>query len=144
MKINANGTVLNLGDAIISPTFVAIAQVETFDGPEISRGLTDVPTHDDSGAIRRLADALFSLGPVTFSILYDPVGGTHDAATGLAGLAESGEIRPFNFIFPDAASTQWDFDAVVNSFKPTGMDANSGQLKADVTVTPDGNNVTIA
>lgn len=136
MKINAHGTVLNLGDALVSPTYTAIAQVETFDGPELARGSEEVPTHDDADMVERIADALFRMNAVSGTLLYDPVEGTHDGATGLVSLLESGEERPFQLILSDAASTQWDFNGFVSQFSPTGLDANTGKLRADFEITP--------
>ena len=136
MKINAHGAILNVGSAIISPTFVVLAQVETFDGPAITRPGEEVPTHDDVGVVEVIADALHRLEELSGTLLYDPVDATHDSSTGIIGLAESGDERPFQLVLPDTASSQWDFQGYVSRFALQGMDANSGKLRADFAIRP--------
>lgn len=142
-KINAHGTILNLGDALVSPTFTAIAQVETFDGPEVTRGGIEVPAHDDTGIVEVVAEALYRMGEISGTILYDPNDATHDGTTGLVSIAENGEERPFQFVFPVSPAAQWDFNGFLARFSPTGFDANSGMMRADFAVRPTGS-VTLA
>jgi hypothetical protein len=136
MKFNAHGTVLNLGDALVSPTYTAIAQVETFDGPELSRGGVEAPAHDDTDMVEVIAEALYRMGEISGTLLYDPANATHDGTTGLVALVESGDERPFQFIFSDTGSTQWDVQGFCARFNPTGMDANSGLMRADFAIRP--------
>jgi hypothetical protein len=133
-KHNAHGTLLKLGSALVSPTYTTIAQVVSISGPNQTRGTTPVPTHDDTGGIDKIADALYDGGQVTFSVLFDPSLGTHDASTGVKALADSGAERPYQLIFPTAVGVQYEFNAFVVSHQPTGMDANTGVLRADVTL----------
>lgn len=135
---NAHGTLLKMGDALVSPTYATIAQVVSYDGPSMSRGTTPVPTHDDTGGVPHLADALYDGGEVTLSLRYDPTLGTHDAATGFLSVFQSGEERPFQLIFPTAVGVQLDFNGFITNCQPTGLEANTGVMMANVTVKVNG------
>lgn len=136
MKINAHGTALMVGDGLITPTYVALAQVETFDGPEVSRGGVEVPTHDDTDMVEVIAEALFRLGEISGTLLYDPVNATHDGTAGALFEIEAGNELPFQLVFPDAGSTQWDFQGFFSRWNPTGLDANSGMMRVDFAIRP--------
>lgn len=136
MKISAHGTILNMGDGIVTPVYTAIAQVESFDGPEIARGSVEAAAHDDADMIERIQNGLYSMGPVSGTLLYDPADASHDASTGLLAVVESGEERAFQFIFPDTAASQIDFNGYVSRFKPSGLDANTGLMRAEFEITP--------
>ena len=98
---------------------------------------------DDSTWVGRLTEALGRLGDISGTLLYDPNHATHDAGTGLAGLAQTGSTVAFQLIFPSSPTVQWEFNGVVSRFNPTGLDANSGLVRADFAITPDGTGVTI-
>lgn len=132
-KYNAHGTLLKMGDALVSPTYTTIAQVTTINGPSQTRGTQPVPTHDDSGGIDKIADALYDGGQVQFGIMYDPSLGTHDESTGVKSVADSGAERPYQLVFPSSLG-QFDFNAFIVAFSPTGLDASTGLMRADLTL----------
>lgn len=136
-KYNAHGTLLKLGDALVSPSYTTVAQVTSVGGPNMSRGTTNVPTHDDSGGVDKIADALYDGGDVTFEVMYDPADGTHDETTGFRELMDSGDERPWQLVWPSSLG-QEDFNAFVTGFNPGPFDANSGMFTASLTLTVTG------
>ena len=136
-KYNAHGTLLALGDALVSPTYTTVAQITGLGGPSQSRGTTPVPTHDDSGGVDKIADALYDGGQVSGTLLYDPAHASHDESTGLQSIMASGAERPWRITFPSSLG-QFDFNGFLTAFEPTGMDANSGLLRANFTVEVSG------
>lgn len=134
-KYLAHGTLLKVGDALVSPTYTTIAQVTSVAGVAVSRGSQTVPTHDDTGIMEKLVDALGSADDIPFSVMFDPSDATHDESTGLIDLALSGDTRPWQIIFPDSLG-QWAFEGVISQFSTPALDANTGLLTADCVVTP--------
>lgn len=134
-KRKGHGIQLQMSDGAASPTYTAIAQIETITPPGWSQGVEPVPTHDDTAGsgVEKLADALYDGGQVTLTILHDPADATHDATTGLMSKRGQSAATDFRVIYPDSLG-QVDFSAFVTEFRPQGVDANSGKLRADVTL----------
>lgn len=133
MRYSGHGIQLQMSDMSASPTFTAIAQIENIQPPGWTRGTEPVPTHDDAAGtgVTKLADALYDGGQVTLTVLYDPADPTQQA---LDDARSATDPTDFRVVYPDAASTQVDFSAWVVSFTPQGVAANTGKLRADVTL----------
>lgn len=134
-KSSGHGIQLQISDGAASPTYTEIAQVESIQPPGWQRGSEDVPTHDDTGGIDVLVDALYKLKPFTITVLYDPAGTTHADLDDKKSSMDSDDYR---VVYPDTASTQVDFAAFVTDFQPQDIPANTGKLRADVEFTPTG------
>lgn len=132
-KYSAFGTILNIGDGA-TPTegFYPIALVKSISGPGLSLDTEDVTTHDSTNAWEDMIPTILRSGEITLDIVYDPAEGTHDATTGLVYQMESKLLTNYQLIFPDTASTQWDFAAYVTGFEPSA--AHDGSLGASVTM----------
>ena len=100
---------------------VEYAQVTSISGPGLSLDTVDVTSHDSTGAWEEHVGTILRSGEVTMDIVYDPADGTHaNVADGLlADLAARTLITTFHIVFPDAATTTWDFDAFVTGFEPS-------------------------
>ncbi len=130
-KNAAFGTKLQMGDgATPTESFTEIAGVTNIGGPGITLDTEDVTTHDSTGAWEQIVPTILRTGEISLDIVYDPVGGTHDATTGLVKQAESKTSANYKLIFPDTAHTEWSFAAYVTSFEP-GAPAD-GALTASV------------
>ena len=132
--IAAIGTVLKLGDGVLStaPTFTAIAEVLSINGPTLSRDQIDVTHQATTGGFREFIGGLGDAGEVTFDISYVPSNTTHDVTAGLLKWLDSGLKTGFRVEWSDSPSTNWEFDAQVNGFEVTA--AVDEQLKASVTL----------
>lgn len=137
-RYGTHGVQLLMSDMAGSPTFTLIAQVTAITPPGINRGFTEIAEHDMTGAIEKLADALYNAGAVRLRLNWDPGHATHDGATGIKSVAESGTETNFRIIFPDTGATQFDFASIVTQFQPAEMPANSGVMMADVVLEVSG------
>ena len=126
----AFGTVLNMGDG--SGGFDAIAQVTNIGGPALALDTTDVTCHDSTGGWEEVVGTILRTGEVSLDLAYDPADGTHDVTTGLAKKMKDKTLEHFQLIFPDTATTEWDFDAFVTGFDPSAP--HDGALTAAVTL----------
>lgn len=114
-------------------SYATIGQILDVAGPNLQRSTIDVTTHDSVDAWMEFLKSLKDGGEVTFSIVWDPALGTHDAATGLASDFDEDSINPnFQITFPDTGNTVWTFPGAVTNFNPTAPVAD--RLSADVTI----------
>lgn len=132
----AYGAALNLGDGAGVENFTAIAQCSNISGPGLEVNVLDVTSHDSPNGWREKIAGLKDGGEVTLTIHYDPANATHDATTGLLDEFRSGRVSNYQMVFPDAASTMWEFAALVSRFEPRAP--VDGALTADVRVTITG------
>ena len=129
--IFAQGTELQMSDSAFQ-NHTPIAEILTITGPTMNRDQLDVTNQGSTGGFREFINGLINLGSLSFSINYIPTAATHDAATGLLDVFESGEVREFNLVFPDGGNTTWVLRGIVNGFEVSvPVDA---QLTADITI----------
>lgn len=119
----------------------ATAQVTNISGPSLSLDTEDVTTHDSSGAWEEVVGTILRGGEITLDIAYDPAEDTHDATAGngLLSRMEGKTKTDFSIVFPDSASTTWNFDGYVTGFESDA--AHDGALTASVTIKLDGDPV---
>ena len=134
----AFGTKVALGDDILSmaPVYTDIVQLLTISGPTMSRDRIDVTAHDSANQTREFINGLLDPGELTFSINYDPDDATHDDATGLLDVFDSGATRAYRITFTDPGPTLWTFDAICNGFEIQAP--VDGALTADITLSLSG------
>lgn len=132
----AYGIQLQLGDAASPEVFTTIAQVTNIGGPNVEQEMLDITAHDSPSGYREYIGGLLAGGEITLEIIYDPVGGTHDASTGLIAELEAQSKSNYQLIFPDSGSTQWDFVGLVARFAPSAPVAD--KLTASVTIQTSG------
>lgn len=131
-KIAAFGTVLNMGDGEVVEGFDPIASVRSIGGPGLSLDTEDVTTHDSTEAWEEVVGTILRTGEITLDIVYDPADSSHDATSGLVYQLEQKLLTNYQLIFPDTATTQWDFAAYVTGFEPE--EPFDGALTASVTM----------
>ena len=129
-KYAAYGTVLYRGT---SGAGTAIAQVQNISGPGLSLDTEDVTSHDSTGAWEEVVGTILRSGEVSLDIVYDPAAATHKNASGglLADLV-SRTANTYTIVFPDTASTEWVFSALVTGFEPDMP--HDGALTASVSM----------
>ena len=134
-KYSGHGIQLQMGDGAASESFTTVAQVESVTPPGWTQGTEMVPAHDDTAGtgVEKLADALYDAGEVSFTILEDLDDGTHDETTGLHSKKGATSSTNFKVILPSSLGTI-DFAAFVTNYSYQGIDANTGKIRADVTL----------
>lgn len=110
-----------------------IAQVKSIGGPGISLDVEDVTSHDSEEAWEEVVATILRTGEISLEIEYDPAAATHKNASG--GLLYDLTTRAsttYSIVFPDDASTTWEFTAFVVGFEPDAP--VDGALTANVTL----------
>jgi hypothetical protein len=134
--ISSFGTLLKLGDGETTEVFTAVAEVKDIKGPGMKLDVHEVTHHGSPNATREFIPTLKDLTEVTFEVSFLPQNATHDAATGLQKLYNDRLKRNFQIVFPDLASTTFQFAAYV-----TGLELGfpvEGVASGDVTLRPSG------
>jgi len=124
--VNAFGTQLLRGDGADPETFAAVANVTTIGGPELSREVIDVTSHDSQDAYQEFVGGLKNGGEVSLEINYDPR--VHDS---LAADLDDSEPRTYRIVWPVTPAATWEFKAVMTQFSPEA--AHDDKLTAEVT-----------
>lgn len=114
--ISSFGTLLKIGDGGATESFTTIAEVKDIDGPSLEQGTEEVTTHSSTAGWREFIGTLLDGGEITFDVNLIIAGATHDASTGLIADLVAKTVRNFQLVFPDDATTTWEFAALVTSF----------------------------
>ena len=116
----------------------AVAQVTNISGPGLAVDTEDVTTHDQATAWEETVATIIRSGEVSLDLVFDPVDATHDAATGLLYRFEDKIYSFLKLIFPDAATTEWEFSGYITGFEPAAPSggALTATAKAKITSQP--------
>lgn len=134
-KHSGHGIQLQMGDGAATEAFTTVAQVESLTPPGWTQGTEAVPSHDDAagGGVDKLIDALYDGGQVTATILEDLDDATHDETTGLRGKQGQTSSTNWKIVYPNSLGTV-EFAAFLTNYTPQGIAANSGRIRADITL----------
>jgi len=115
-----------------APTFTAIANVTSVQGPEIERETYDVTSHDSADGWREFVGGLKDGGEVTLEVNYDPT--KHDD---LIADFEDTDPRDYKLVAPGGRGT-WEFKAFLTGFSAEAPvdDKMSAELTLKVTGKP--------
>lgn len=130
--ISSFGTLLKMGDGGATEAFTTIAEVKDISGPALALGTEEVTSHSSPGGWREHVPTLLEAGEVSFDVNFVPANATHDPATGLIADMVARTKRNFQLVFPDTASTTWEFRAYVTGFEPS--EPVEGALTASVSL----------
>ncbi len=111
--INGFGTIINRGDGGSPETFTPIANCTGITPPGMSRDTIDVTTHGSPDAWKEYLGTLKDGGEVSVDVNYDPA--QHDQFT---ADFDDPAPRTYQIVFPDPASTTWEFEAILTGFAP--------------------------
>ena len=131
-KISAYGTTLVMNGT-------PIAQVTNISGPSLSLDTVDVTTHDQSEAWEEHIATVLRTGTLSVDIIYDP--GLADHIAVLAQMVGKDAVS-FELQFPDAAYSQYIFDAFVTGFNPSAP--VDGALTASVNIKVTGEPILVS
>ncbi len=132
----SHGTLVKIGDGATPEVFTTIAELGDIDLPEWGNEKEEVTVQTTPGRRRAYRATLLKDATVGFKINWLPGDATHDSATGLMALAESGETNNFQIVLADDDETTFQFAAFVETFHPTAP--VQGILTADVVLSIDG------
>ena len=113
--------------------YTTVAQVRDISGPGLGTDTIETSDRDGSGW-KEFLGGLADGGEVTFDVLYDPTGATHNATTGLVGMLASKAVKSWQLALP--GSVNWTFDGLVTGFDPKAP--LNDALTADVTIKVSG------
>lgn len=126
--LEAQGTLIKIGDGASPEVFNTIPEVKTFTGPGGAASVIDVT--DLSSLAKEKRMGLADEGQLSFVINYIPDNTYHAA---LRAARASREETNFKMVFTDASpSTTWSFAAFVTGFAVSG--AVDGVIEANVTL----------
>ena len=114
MAIKSLGTKLQ----IAGTTPITVGSLTSINGLEVSADTIDVTTLDSADGYREFIQGFKDGGEVS-------VEGYLDVATGngqkeMFDLFESGEVKPFEIVFPATLNAKWAFNGIVTGFS-TGV-----------------------
>jgi hypothetical protein len=115
----------------------SIGAVKELEGPGIVNEEIEVTAFDSASGYKE-----FILGPKTLenikgTVWYTPTNSTHNASTGLAKFANSGESVTWAVIFSDVGNTTWTGSGFVKSFIPKAGGTDDA-LEAEFEIMPTG------
>lgn len=125
----AFGTLLKMGDgATPVESFATIANVMTIGGPEYTKDMLEVTSHDSPGGWKEFVGSLKDGGTLSLDINFDPANTTHVAL--LQSLLDESQPTNWQLVFPDPAHTTWTIPAMVQKFGTSAP--HDGKLGASV------------
>jgi|OpeIllAssembly_1097287.scaffolds.fasta_scaffold00063_9 hypothetical protein len=133
--LGSHGTLVQIGDgATPTEAFATIGELGDIEGLAIARETHDASVQTSDWMVS--IPGLKKMENVKFSINFDPADPTHDHLTGLIKDVNDGTKRNFRIIFPDPATTTYQFAAYVVNVTPSAP--VDGVLTADVELLPTG------
>lgn len=104
------GATFKRSDMESSPTYSAIAEVNSIDGPTKSRETIDVTSLDSTGGYREFIASFRDAGEVTLEMNF-----TRDGYVDMNDDFESDSAVDYKITLPDTGNTELDFSAFVTN-----------------------------
>lgn len=95
----------------------AVAKLKSIGGINITRGVTEVTTHDSADEYKEYIAGLKDGGEVPFSGILVP--DDTDGQVAMQAALESGAVTAFVVQFPTAIGYNWSFNGIVTAFATT-------------------------
>lgn len=108
--ISGVGTVFKRSDMTSAPTFTAIAEINSIDGPNKSRDTIDVTSLDSTGGYREFIASFRDGGEVTLEMNF-----TRDGYVDMNADFETDTLVDYQIVLPDTSNTTLDFSGLVTS-----------------------------
>lgn len=108
--VSGVGTTFKRSDMTSSPTFTAIAEINSIDGPNKSRDTIDVTSLDSTGGYREFIASFRDAGEVTLEMNF-----TRDGYVDMNDDFESDTLVDYKITLPDSGNTELDFSGLVTS-----------------------------
>jgi len=104
------GTAFNRGDGSSAEAFVAIAEINSIGGPNLSRDVIDVTSLDSTGGYREFIAGFRDGGEVTLNMNF-----TLDGYDDLKADFDSDDTVNYQIVLADTGATTFDFAALVTA-----------------------------
>ena len=104
------GTSFKRSDGASSPSFVAIAEVNSIDGPNMSRDTIDVTSLDSTGGYREFIGGFRDGGEISLEMNF-----TFAGYEAMKTDFESSDKQDYQIVMPDAGNTTFDLSGFVSS-----------------------------
>lgn len=134
------GVTFNIGSGALAstPTYTAIAAVESWNGVEIEAIMSEATHHGSTnGFAEHVPSGKFKQSPIELGLGFDITEETHDNASGgLIHALLNKTLLAYQMVLPDASNTTFTFDAYVSKIK--WESAQEEHIKAMVTLQPTG------
>lgn len=102
------GTSFKRSDMASSPVFTAIAEINSIDGPSMTRDTIDVTSLDSTGGYREFIGGFRDGGEISLEMNFTLAG--YDD---LKADYESDSARDYQIVLPDTGATTFGFSAIV-------------------------------
>lgn len=114
-----------------SPTFTAVAEVNSISGPNLTRDTIDVTSLDSTGGYREFIGGFRDGGEVTLEMNF-----TLDGYDDLKADFDNDTMWTYQIVLPDSGNTTFEFDGLVTSLG-LGIPMDD-KITADVTIKVSG------
>jgi predicted secreted protein len=108
--VSGVGTVFKRSDMESAPTFSAIAEINSIDGPNKSRDTIDVTSLDSTGGYREFIASFRDGGEVSLEMNF-----TRDGYVDMNADFEVETLVDYQIVLPDSGNTTLDFSGLVTS-----------------------------
>lgn len=102
------GTAFKRSDMASSPTFTAIAEVNSIDGPSMTKGTIDVTSLDSTGGYREFITGFRDAGTIQLSMNF-----THAGYESLLADFDGDTLVDYQIVLPNTEATTFDFSGLV-------------------------------
>lgn len=119
LAVSGFGTLVKREVPVGSGTYVAIAEVKSINGPNLSTDTIDVTHMASPGGYREFIASFKDGGEVTFELNFLPQDGTQDASTGLIADFNARLVRSYQIAFPDPGNSTATFSGLITGFSVT-------------------------
>lgn len=104
------GAQFKRGDGESNESFTAVAEVNSIDGPTMTKSFIDVTSLDSTGGYREFIGGFRDAGEVTLNMNF-----SRDGYDDMKDDFESDSARNFQIVMPDTGETTFEFAALVTS-----------------------------
>jgi len=123
--ISGVGAIFKRGDGASNEVFTAMAEINTINGPTMTRAFYDVTSLDSVGGYREFIAGFRDAGEITLNMNF-----TLDTYDDLLADFQSDSTRNYQVVMPDTGATTFDFAGLV-----TGVPLTIPEEKITVDVT---------
>lgn len=127
MAISGVGTVFKRSDMASSPAFTAIAEINSIDGPTMSKNTIDITSLDSTGGYREFTTGFRDGGTMVLNMNF-----TRTTYEDMLTDFNSDTVRDYQLVLPDSGNTTFDLSGLVTEL-PLNIPTDD-KITANVTI----------